>query len=67
MISEIWVRLSPLVLPMVEIHTSRVLVGSEESAEILLGPGCNVLAGASTVVSSSRVGCGVDDCGCGRW
>src|SRR5690625_4052732 len=59
-LSGIWLRLSPPVVPMVEIHTSRYDVGVEESAEILLAPACSALAGASTVVSASRAGLAVE-------
>ena len=56
MISEIVAWLLPLVVPRVEIHTSRFDVGAPARIGMTLWPGLSVKAGASTVVSFSDPG-----------
>src|SRR5262249_483218 len=53
--------LLPLVVPSVEIHTSRFDVGEAALTGMTLGPGLSAVAGGSTVVSSSLDGEAVDE------
>ena len=54
-------RLWPLTWPSVETQTSTFEVGDALSTLIVFGPGFRVVAGVSTVVSSSDAGVGVCD------
>ncbi len=54
-------RLSPLVVPNVEIHTSRYDVGDDALTGMLLWPGCIATGWVSAVVSSSLAGVAVAD------
>ena len=60
-ISEMLVRLSPLVVPKVEIHTSRCVVGDDALTGMLLWPGWVETGCVSAVVFSSFAGVAVAD------
>ncbi len=59
--SERAARLWPLVVPSVEIHTSRYDVGDDALTGMLLWPGCTDVGCVSAVVSFSLAGVAVDD------
>ena len=61
MISEISIRLSPCVLPKVEIHTSTLEVLVRSCTAMRLCPGCSGVVGVSSVVSANLAGVWVGD------
>src|SRR6476661_4464787 len=59
--SESSVRLSPLVVPNVEIHTSTLEVLVPLCTDMRLCPGCNEVVGVSSVVLENLTGFSVGD------